>query len=171
MAISKYRVVERNQNLWYKLLRLEQAGLTIRQIAKMARIPFHKAQRALASPYYQQWKEDKANKRVSAFDREFAKQSSAMLDELSSLVPLAIQTYEEAMRAGLTNPALLNIARLAADSVLDRDSRFNKSQQVSHSLLIPQAELDKARKLARELREPINITPTQKVLDSKLLTE
>jgi hypothetical protein len=157
MAISKYRVVERNQNLWHKLLRLEQAGLTVRQIAKFARVSFNKAERALRSSYYQQWKEDKLNRHITAFDREFAKDSKEQREQLQALIPLSISVYEKAMVLGLQNPAFINAAKASADSVLDRSPDFAKQSNSSQSVVVTHqilsdSDLERARAIARSLR-------------------
>jgi len=73
--------------------------------------------------------------------------------ELSELVPAAIRCIVRALRSENESTGLR-----AAVGVLERDARFNKTQQVAVAHLIPSEQLERARRLAGELKE-LQVTP------------
>jgi hypothetical protein len=85
-----------------------------------------------------------------------------MRAQLRELVPAAIRYIERALRSEDES-----IGFRAAVEVLDRDERFNKSSQtgVTHTFVIPEHDLERARAIARELKpidveaSPLAVTP------------
>jgi|SRR5215469_1493402 len=113
----------KNQLRWQKIVRLE--SLPVEQIAKLSGYTYNQVRRTLESAYYQEWRKAKLEGRVSAFDRELSECSEEMKARLRELVPIAIRTLENALRS--ENEA---VSLRAAIEILDRDGRFNKTEQV-----------------------------------------
>lgn len=149
MSFSKYRFVQKNQELWYRVYRLERSGLTTRQIAKLVKRSNIKIERTVNHPLYQEFKAARDSRRVALLDKALTEDDIAMQKRLQELVPLAIQTYEYALEQA---PENIRAALVAADSVLDRDTRFSKQSTSVVEHRIQQSEIDRARELARQLR-------------------
>jgi hypothetical protein len=149
VAITPYRWKQKNLILWHKVVRLELAGLDMPQIARLTKRSIIKIQRTLEDPYYKEWRQARLDQRSSILDRQLSTDSAEMQTQLRELIPLAIRTYEYALTHASENiPAAIK----AADSILDRDVRFSKQSTSVVEHRIPQAELDKARELAKQLK-------------------
>jgi hypothetical protein len=154
-------IERRNQLRWQKIVRLD--GLPIEQIAKQLGYTYDQVRRTLESPYYQEWRKAKLEGGVSAFDHILAEDAEEMKLSLRELVPAAIRKLECALRS--TDES---IALRAAEAILDRDERFNKTAQmaVAHTFIIPEHDLERARAIARELKpidveaSPLAVTPS-----------
>ena len=129
-------------------MRLDGLGFPVEQIAKLSGYTYNQVRRTLESPYYQECRKAKLEGRVSAFDRELSKCSEEMKARLRELVPIAISSLENALRS---EHAAVRLR--AAIEILDRDERFNKTEQVAAAHIIPEEQVARARKLARELTE------------------
>jgi phage portal protein BeeE len=144
----------RQRMRWLVVARLEQACLSASQIAAVTGKNPRTIQRTLDQAAYQEWRDARVSKGVSAIDYLLAQDAQEMKANLRELIPAAIYHLESALKSTDENVALR-----AAIEILDRDERFNKTQQVAVMHLIPQAELDRARILARELRKSSTSTP------------
>jgi len=145
----RHEDLERKNYLrWLTLARLEGLGLSLREMARQSGLTLRQVRTALKNPAYREFRDAKLSMRVSAMDREFAEDNEQMVARLRELVPAAINVLER----GLADPDL-RIAVKAAEEVLDRDSRFNRTTTVNVPQLIPEVELERARQLARELRK------------------
>jgi hypothetical protein len=132
---------------WLTLARLEGLGLSLREMARRSGLTLRRVRTALASPAYQEFRDAKLQLRVSAIDRIIAEENETMAARLRELVPTALNVIERA----LADPNV-PVAVRAAVEVLDRDARFNRTATLNVEHRIPQAELDRARELARQLR-------------------
>ncbi len=132
---------------WLALTRLEGLGLSLREMARQSGLTLRRVRTALASPAYQEFRDAKLQMRVSAMDRLFAEDNEQMAVRLRELVPAALNVLER----GLAD-SNLNVAVRAAVEVLDRDQRFNRTATVSVEHRVPQAEIERARELARQLK-------------------
>jgi hypothetical protein len=148
---------------WLTLARLEGTGLSLREMAKQSGLTLRQVRTALANPAYQEFRDARLQMRVSALDAAFAEDTVGMLHRLRQLVPAALNVVERC----LADPNL-SVALRAAAEVLDRDERFNKSSQtaVTHTFVIPEHDLERARAIARELKaidveaSPLAVTPS-----------
>src|ERR1700722_13772277 len=151
----------RQRMRWLVLARLEQACLTADQIAKVTGKNPRTIARTLDHPAYQEWRNARVNKGISAIDAILSQDAQEMKTALRELIPAAIHRLETALQSKDES-----IALRAATEILDRDERFQKTQNlaVTHSL-IPSAEIDRARALARELRSKqgdlVAVKPTE----------
>jgi hypothetical protein len=141
-------LARKNYLRWLTLARLEGLGLSLREMARQGGMSLRQVRTALKNPAYQEFRDARLQSRVSALDRAFAEDNEQMKTALRELVPAAIHRMEAAL-----NSKDESIALSAASEILDRDERFNKTQQVAVThALIPSAEIERARELARELR-------------------
>jgi hypothetical protein len=140
-------LARKNYLRWLVLARLEGLGLSLREMARQSGMTLRQVRTALKSPAYQEFRDARLQMRVSAMDRLFAEDNEQMAARLRELVPAAMNVLER----GLADPNL-NVAVRAAVEVLDRDQRFNRTIAINVHPLIPKAEIDRARELARELR-------------------
>jgi len=163
MYKAYWSTIERkNQLRWQRIVRLDGLGLPVEQIAKLSGYTYNQVRRTLESPYYQECRKAKLEGRVSAFDRELSECSEEMKARLRELVPIAISSLENALCSEHEAVRLR-----AAIEILDRDERFNKTEQVAVAHIIPSEQLERARKLARELKE-LEVTPPTE--ETKVLT-
>jgi hypothetical protein len=121
-------------------------------IAKLTKRSIRKIDRTLQDPFYKEWREARVQQRSSILDRQISKDTIEMQSQIQELIPLAIRTYEYALTHASENiPAAIK----AADSILDRDVRFSKQSTSVVEHRIPQAELDRARDLAKQLKQQL----------------
>lgn len=122
----------------------------------------------LRSPTYQEWRNARLKSAVSAIDAIISQDDRAMKEGLRELVPLAIATLEKSLSSDDES-----IRLRAAQEILDRDERFNKAavQIIEHR--IPQAELDRARELAKQLRPQTlhALSEHSEVIEAEIVSE
>jgi hypothetical protein len=141
---------------WLVVCRLETAAIPADRIAQITGYHTRTIERTLENPSYQEWRDARLSNRVSAIDYLLADDAKEMKTALRELIPAAIHRLSLCLQSSDES-----IALRAATEILDRDERFSKTQQVAIMHLIPQAELDRARILARELRKQSTSTPQQ----------
>jgi len=132
---------------WMTLARLEGLGLSLREMARLSGLTVRQVRTAVANPAYQEFRDAKQAMRVSAMDRRFAEDNEAMAARLREMVPAALNVLERA----LCNPNL-TVAVGAAREVLDRDARFSRSANLNVEYKISEAEIERAREIARSMR-------------------
>ena len=151
------RVNLRRQRLrWLVIGRLSNTGMGPQAIAECTGYSPAFVRATLESPSYCEWLNASVRNAVSLIDAEMAKDTIAMREGISELVPAVIRRLERALSSDDDSVALR-----ACSEILDRDARFGKTQiySVKHEI-IPGKELESARKLARELRKhTLDITP------------
>lgn len=169
MPITQLRIAQQNQLFWHRLIRCEQSGYPIEQIARILGVSRKKVARHLKYPAYIEFRESRYNKRISAFDRELAKDTEKQVESLRELIPLTIQMYEHAMRQGMQDNRYLAAGVKAADSVNDRIGIFARQSTQIHELKVPQADLERAREIAKSLKaktlQPIDVIDVQSSSD------
>jgi hypothetical protein len=155
-------LVRKNYFPWLALARLDGLGFSLRDLARHSGLTVRQVRTALAHPAFCEFRDAKLQMRVSAMDRIFADDTEKMAAGLRELVPLAIATLEESLSSTDESVRLR-----AAQEILDRDERFNKAavQVVEHR--IPQAEIERARELARQLK-PHMMRETGEVIETQI---
>jgi hypothetical protein len=133
---------------WLVVARLESAALNPSQIAKCTGFSDKTVSRTLANPQYQEWRDARHQNAISAIDHLISQDAQEMRTSLRELVPAAIRALEN----GLSSDDETIRLRSAVE-ILDRDERFSKTAQVNVThQLIPAADLERAREIARELK-------------------
>ena len=162
--MRKLDQARKNYLPWLTLARLEGSGLSLREMAMQSGLTLRQVRTALANPAYQEFRDARLQMRVSALDAAFAEDTVGMLNRLRELVPAAINVLER----GLADPNP-SVALRAAAEVLERDQLFSKAQQNqhTHTYVIPPAELERAKQIARELRAYLPEAPKQEAIDIK----
>jgi hypothetical protein len=168
VPITQFRIAQQNQIFWHRLIRLEQNGLGIEQMSKILGCSRQKIERHLKYPAYIEFRESRYHKRISAFDRELAKDTERQVESLRELIPLTIQMYEHAMRQGMQDNRYLMAGVKAADSVNDRIGIFARQSTQIHEFKVPQADLDRARNIAKQLKaKAIDVIEVQATEDQQ----
>ncbi len=153
----------RQRMRWLVVARLETAAIPADRIAQITGYHVRTITRTLENPTYQEWRNARISNGVSAIDHLLADDAREMKSALKELIPAAIHRLSICLQSKDES-----IALRAAVEILDRDERFQKAQIIAHTHeLVPQAQLDLARKLARELNTAkgealvLDVTPKQ----------
>ena len=160
---------------WLVLARLELAGLDASKMAQVTGYSHRTIGRTLELPVYQEWRDARMANGISAIDHIISGDAKEMKLALRELVPAAIQRLASALQSDDES-----IAIRAAESILDRDERFNKAaaQTITHTFTIPESEKQRAFAILKELKDSqppreVHLPGETSVLDvtpSKLLT-
>ena len=144
------------------IARLQNIGMGVDSITECTRFARSTVQQTLESPAYQEWSNANLRNAVSVIDAQLSQDTISLKQGIQELVPAVIRRLEKALQSQDES-----IALRACAEILDRDERFQKQQNtVLTHVLIPSAEIERARVLARELRaKQSSSTGEAKVLD------